>query len=88
MLYFIGDEVIFYGSSSEKALEVERKGFITKINNKTCKIMQYEIDEDGKKIFVKEKLFRKDLLKTNITDNSELFKTDRARAMKAYIYIQ
>ena len=51
MDYKIGDEVIFYRSSCEKALEVERKGTITKINKKTYKI--------------NEKLIRKDLIKSN-----------------------
>jgi len=80
MNYQIGDKVTFYHSSCEKALEVERQGFIIKVNKKTYKIQRYEIVGSvgfKYKLFIEEKLIRKDLVKNSIPNvDNKLFYRD------------
>ena len=55
MNYQVQDEVIFYRSNSEKALEVEKIGTIEKVNKKTYRIF-YTGFWDRISILVKKEL--------------------------------
>ena len=65
MNYEIGDTVIFYYSNCEKALEVESRGFIKKINKKSYVIIGLKIMEEEGKIVKEyyEKGVKKELVK-------------------------
>ena len=68
MDYEIGDEVIFYRSSCERALEFPRRGFIKKVNKKSY-VVAWESDDNAHSSFFR---LRKELIKELIIpDNYE-----------------